>query len=100
MSEPLPETVALEYLVSAACNFVVELHEEPAGAFLFRPSARADASRLGDFARGQRFARLFDSPAYPTPLQAAVMYVNAVKVWDAGGAAAPAPPGQPDQTFH
>lgn len=99
MSEALPETVALEYLVSAACDFVVELHEEPAGAFLFRPSGREDARGLGNFQRGQRFAELFDSPAYPTPLQAAVMYVNAVKVWDADAPGTPAPTGS-DQTVH
>ncbi len=101
MPEPLPDTVALEYLVSAACNFVVELHEEPAGAFRFRPASHGEARQLGDFERGQRFGKLFQSPTYATPLQAAVMFVNAVKVWDSEAVGAAAPPAtEPDQTVH
>lgn len=76
------ELVALEYLVSSACNFLVELHQNPTGEFHFEPAGGEAAKRVGEFERGQDFWSMYHAKLFADPFQAAIMFVNAFRVWD------------------
>ena len=75
------ELTALEYLVSGACDFMVEIREESPGRYYFRPATHPGAAALGDYQRGQCFWSSFDALSYDSPFEAAVMFVNAVRAW-------------------
>lgn len=76
------EIAALEYLVSSACDFLVELREAPPENYYFRPANHFSATALGDYERGQRFWNGHSVESYDSPLEAAVMFVNAVRNWE------------------
>ena len=76
------EIVALEYLISAACDFMVELHEEQPGEFHVKPADHEAAAALGDSERGQRFWRVYGKKTFNSPFEAAVMFVNAMRIWE------------------
>lgn len=76
------ELVALEYLVSSACNFLVELHEDNPGEFHFEPAIGPAAKIVGQFETGQRFWSMYGPKSFHHPLQAAIMFVNAFRVWE------------------
>lgn len=76
------EIVALEYLVSAACDFMVELHEDQPGEFYVKPVTHEAAASLGDTARGERFWSVYGKKPFSSPFEAAVMFVNAMRIWE------------------
>lgn len=75
------EITALEYLVSSACHFIVELREVTPGQFHFQPSQDADAASTGDFEQGQQFWAACGQSTFESPFEAAVMFVNAFRIW-------------------
>jgi hypothetical protein len=75
------EIAALEYLVSGACDFMVEMRQDSPDRYYFRPATHPAATALGDYQRGQRFWSSFDERSYDSPFEAAVMFVNAVRTW-------------------
>jgi len=76
------EIVALEYLVSAACDFMVELHEDHPGEFYIQPATHEAAADLGDVARGERFWKVYGKKSFDSPFEASVMFVNAMRIWE------------------
>lgn len=76
------EIVALEYLISAACDFMVELHEDHPGEFYVKPATHEDAASLGDVKRGERFWQVYGRKTFGSPFEAAVMFVNAIRIWE------------------
>lgn len=76
------ELVALEYLVSSACNFLVELHQEAPDDFHFEPAGGEAARRVGEYEHGQHFWSMYGPKSFPDPFQAAIMFVNAFRVWE------------------
>jgi hypothetical protein len=75
------ELVALEYLVSSACNFLVELHQDGPD-FHFEPANGDAARRVGEYEHGQYFWSMYGPKRFPDPFQAAIMFVNAFRVWE------------------
>jgi len=94
------ELVALEYLVSSACNFLVELHEDAPGEFHFEPADGNVAKGVGEFDTGQRFWSMYNPKNFADPFQAAIMFVNAFRVWDTKMKEAEGPRPEPDRTLH
>jgi len=76
------ELVALEYLVSSACNFLVELHQNGPQDFHFEPACGDAARRVGQYDQGQYFWSMYGPKRFDDPFQAAIMFVNAYRVWE------------------
>lgn len=76
------EVTALEYLVSSAADFVVEMREDVPGRYYFRPATHPGATALGDYQRGQRFWSVYAAKQFGSPFEAAVMFINAVRTWE------------------
>ncbi|MGE0081645.1 MAG: hypothetical protein AB7U81_10145 [Thiohalomonadaceae bacterium] len=94
------ELVALEYLVSSACNFLVELHEDTPGEFHFAPADGSIAKGVGEFETGQRFWSMYSPKHFADPFQAAIMFVNAFRVWESKMKEVEGPRPNTDRTLH
>jgi len=94
------ELVALEYLVSSACNFLVELHEDASGEFHFEPADGTIAHGVGEFELGQRFWSMYNPKHFSDPFQAAIMFVNAFRVWESKMKEVEGPSDRADRILH